>query len=87
MSSSFEEYFVHCKLLSLIYWKELAINNIILQSLVSDKLGEFMLPTQISNELYTAILNLTTSNETDLIKKHYALDKITGIYQLQTEFR
>lgn len=57
------------------------------QSLLGNSLGEFCLPTEIRTGVFNEIINLLTSDETELMKKCYKNDSNAGVYYLHTNFR
>lgn len=57
------------------------------QSLIGNSLGEFCLPTEIRTDVFNEIINLLTSDETELMKNCYKNDSSAGVYYLHTNFR
>lgn len=57
------------------------------QSLIGNSLGEFCLPTEIRTDVFNEIINLLTSDETELMKNCYKNDSNAGVHYLHTNFR
>ncbi|KAG5678699.1 hypothetical protein PVAND_008347 [Polypedilum vanderplanki] len=65
-----------------------ASRSIYFISLIGNSLGEFCLPIEIQSDVYNELINLLTSDETELIKNCYRSDSSNGsIYFLLTNFR
>nr|XP_029722533.1 uncharacterized protein LOC115263375 [Aedes albopictus] len=61
--------------------------SVFLIVLLGSRLGNFLLPTKLDSEVFTAINKHSTADECECLRKWYQEDEAAGGYVLRTQFR